>query len=128
MITDYGRDLWGQGDCDPAMPEAVGEVALKQNLLRRITTRRGTLPGSLDKGIDVRDFLHEGLTDAAILGIAARVRREVLDDERIAAATVTGEWNARTRTLALTIAAEGARGPFTLTLAVSAVTVELLRG
>lgn len=113
---------------DPMFTLVSGRVALAQALARRLTTKHGTLEWINDNpeyGHDVREYLGEDVGPRAEFVIASRVQAECLKDERVRAAQVTPTLAAGRLSLAVRIT--DAEGPFRFTLAVSDVSVELLK-
>lgn len=99
-------------------------------MIHRLYTPQGTLlsdPNALT--IDMRIFISKGMTDADIPVIRSRIQACLLDDERVSTADVqiTFNGNASSRRMEVNIRGTGALGPFSLTLSVSSLTVELLR-
>ena len=128
--TDISTPVSDEGllDLDPAFALCTGRVQLAQAIGRRITTRRGTLGwigDDPDYGVDVRDYLGSDADAQTASRIAAMVEAEVLRDERVRACQATATVADGTLTLSLRLA--DADGPFRLVLAVSAVTVDLLK-
>ena len=83
MAIDYGTDLDWDTDMSPIGAMTSGVRLLSQAVFHRITTRRGMLIDAPDEGIDVRDFLSEGLTETQKAAIPALISQEILRDERI---------------------------------------------
>ena len=128
--TDISTPVSDEGllDLDPAMRLATGRTQLAQAIGRRVTTRRGTLAwigDDLDHGIDVRDFLGSDADGQSAFRIAALVQAEVLRDERVRSCDATASVTDGLLTLSLRLTDDD--GPFRLVVAVSAVTIELLR-
>ena len=128
--TDISTPVSAEGllDLDPTFALSTGRAQLAQAIGRRITTRRGTLAwigDDPDWGIDVRDYLGSDADAQTAFRIAAMVEAEVLRDERVRACQATATVADGTLTLSLRLA--DADGPFRLVLAVSAVTVDLLK-
>jgi len=118
----------GVVDLDPAMRLASGRLALAQAIARRVTTRAGLLARIGDDpawGLDVRDYLGADTDDRTAFVIAAEVQAEVMLDERVRGADVSATLAAGVITLTILLA--DSAGPFRFVLAVSAVTVEILR-
>lgn len=123
-------DADGVVDLDPAFGLVSGRLALAQAIARRITTRAGLLARIGDDpayGIDVRESLgaDTDTDDRTAFAIAAEVQAEVMRDERVRGADVSAAL--ADGVVILTILLADAIGPFRLVLAVSAVTVEILR-
>lgn len=132
MADVYGLDvstfpLEGGVDIDPLMPTISGERAAIEGCVRRLMTPRGSLGRSApDYGYDLSSKLGARLSPVTRQRIALDIESELGRDERVFRARVTefsdqgaGSWRIRIRV-------ELATGPFTLTIAASAVTLALL--
>lgn len=145
-MTDFGRDLSCTTDLTPSMAEVEGLEAYRQHQLRMLQTPRGQLYRYPRRGFDLRHQI------ARVQGDTDRVRRgieqELLQDERArdARADVVFTESAkdvpeRFKDLADELLRSGlsldgallaqvttftAVGPFSLTLGVSGVTLQLL--
>lgn len=128
--TTFGSDFSGINDIDPNWSYLANSpttpndesIALTQAIARRLTTPRGGLFYDLNYGTDIRDFISSSIPIAqAISAIEAECRKdERVDDCDVTISVVADEWF-------VTIECKAhASGPFALTLAVSAVSVELL--
>lgn len=127
-MSDLGSDIGGASDLDPLFGVVDGRRALAEAAVRRLSTPRGELAligDSREYGYDVRAQLNDDVGPRALFEIEANVSREVLKDERVESATAKATLAAGRLTIALDLA--DAAGPFKMTLAVSAVTVELLK-
>ncbi len=127
---NYGKSFRCLEDMDPLMSMVSGQELMNQQMVHRLYTPLGTLmsdPNALT--LDAREFISMGFTQADIPIIQSRIQACLLDDERIASANVQVVFNsqATSRTMTIQIQGTGAYGPFSLTLGVSALTVELLR-
>ncbi len=131
MAVDYGRDISATTDLDPLLNDATGEELMLQMCVRRLYCRQGSClsaPNAIT--LDVRDFLNGSLDltkQSATQNIAVQCQNALLGDERILSCTVDATYAFSTKTLTLQIQAVGANGPFSLTLAVNQVTVQLIR-
>ncbi len=128
MSTDLGVDLYCISDLDPAGRTVSGIEALAQALARRLQTPRGALAAigdDRDYGTDLRDYVGEDTGVGATAEIEASVRAECLKDERVRDVDVTAVIRDRALTVSLRVASTA--GVVRLVLAVSAVTVELLK-
>ena len=129
----YGNDLWCAPtstavlDLDPMMLEVSGTQLLQQAVIRRQLTATGSDPSSPNDGIDLRQFVKQGMTAQQVSQVCQQVQQQLILDQRILpSTTVTGDYNSITNTLTLTEVIATSNGPFSLTLAVSAVTVQVL--
>jgi hypothetical protein len=106
------------------------DVVLAEQLLRRLTTDRGTLDFSPDDGIDIRDELRDDMDATDVFQTKQRIENELLKDERVEDVEVTATFlpgaGGEQPTLQLAILVTRATGPFRLVLSVSDLTVELL--
>ncbi len=128
MPTDYGQDLSATTDLDPLLRNVNGIELMSQVCLRRLFTRPGTLLSNpVDNTLDARDFLSKEIRPQDLRSIGGQCASALLGDQRIYSATVTATFVPLTKVLTLNITATGANGPFNLTLAVTAVTIEILR-
>jgi phage baseplate assembly protein W len=125
-MADFGKGISCVPDLGDFFVLKSGHALLGEALARRLSTPRGTLFYAPEYGRDVRIYLSETLTGDALARIAAEVEAEVERDERVtkASATVTAP---TLEQLQIALSLETGEGPFTLVLAVSAVTVEILR-
>ncbi len=101
---------------------------MDQQMLHRLYTPLGTLlsdPNALT--MDAREYISKGVSREDIPIIQSRVQACLLDDERIFVANVQVTFNSTTQKMQVQIQGTGAFGPFSLTLEVSALTVEILR-
>ena len=125
---DYGVDLSATTDLNPLLLEVTGEELMCQVALHRLYGRPGSLLSNpIDNTLDARDFLSNDITPSALPRIAGQCQAALLGDQRIFSASVSASFDPKTGLLLLSIAGTGATGPFNLTLAVSAVTIEILR-
>jgi hypothetical protein len=127
-MTDLGTDVSCVEDLDPTFRLVTGREALAQALARRLSTKSGALAllgDDPDYGDDLRELVGEDLGARALFEIAARAEREALKDERIRSTTATATLAGGV--LVLTLALSDADGPFRLTLAVSEVSVTVLK-
>ena len=128
---NYGTDLAvtpnadGILDINPMLQYASGLSVLVQSLICRQMCVRGSIIDAPNEGIDLRTYVRQGLTQEALGSLPSIVQKELQRDERVKSATVTGSYDTA-NTLTLNEVIETADGPFTLTLAVSAVTVTLI--
>lgn len=128
--TDIATPVSAEGllDLDPAFALVSGRTQLAQACGRRITTLAGSLAWigeSNSYGIHVGNELGGEADGRAAFVIAAKVQDELLKDERVLGADVTATITDGVLTIVARLA--DAAGPFKLTLAVSAVGVDLLR-
>lgn len=127
-MSDLGSDVSCVEDLDGAFRSVSGRLALAQAIARRLSTRNGDLAligDDPDYGSDLRELVGEDVDDRAAFEIAARAEKEALKDERVrtASATVTLAGTSHLLSLALS----DADGPFRLTLAITDVSVSVLK-
>ena len=113
-------------DGDPSLRTVTGRALLVQSLLCRQTTGRGSVIDCPNDCINLCDYVQAGMTSAAILQLFGTLQTELLKDQRVTSAIVTGSYNPQTSVLTINEAIQSSYGPFTLVLGVSSVTVQLL--
>lgn len=129
----YGSDLW----CFDRLFTgrfATGTDLLAQAAYRRLTTARGTVDDGEDGqvyGVDIADFVGRVGDASAVDTLAPLVAAELRKDDRFATveAQASADTNAAGETsivLSIDITPIDAAESFTLSLAVSAVSVEVL--
>jgi len=123
-MADFGTDL-------TALPELRfqlkdGLANLGEALARRLLTPRGGLFYDLTYGLDLRRYLNEVLDEATEYEMRVLVEQELEKDPRVYRATVEAVAKDLKR-IYLNALVETAQGPFRLTVAVSDVSVEVLR-
>jgi hypothetical protein len=121
--TDFGIDLSLTDDLDPRATTVTGTRLVAEAVYRRITCPRGALIDDPDYGIDVRDFLHKGMTTGQRASIPGLVRCEILKDERVSSVEI--DVTTSTTGFTLRIRCTTDEGPFTLTTDVSTAAATL---
>ena len=130
MSNTFGHDLWWQrDDLDPLMRETGGSLVLAQWAVRCITTPVGSLLDDPGFGYDVQQWLNSDVEigNPQVAQIQGGISKALLRDERVLSATVTAVYLAASQMLMLSIVIDGGAGPFTLTVAVTSVSVQLLQ-
>lgn len=128
MAVDYGTDLSCTSDLDPTLRDVTGDDLMAQVVLHRLFCRQGRLLSNpVDNTIDLRDKIAAGIKPGDEATIQGQCASALVGDERIISANVKATFSTFTSTLTLNIKGQGSRGPFNLTIAATAVTVELLR-
>ena len=123
MASEQGYDVAGWLDFSPELHEVHGLEALGHALARRLTTVRGTLWYDLSYGHDVRQYVNAPVQQPGI--IESQVSLECMRDERVVDAEV--DVKSVGEDLEIKIKGVSSVGPFKLTLAVSKLTVQVLR-
>ena len=139
-----GSDLAGVNDLTSTMAEVQGRVALAQSLGRRLITPRGALIYDVNFGYDLNQFVNADVSQADISQIQGYVRQEMLKDQRVISAQVSAQYVGPSQVQAaltaivatpspypvgvivLNIAITDSLGPFTLTVTVDNVSVQLI--
>ena len=132
MSTDFGRDV----SCGPNGLRtgrlSTGVVLLVEAAFRRLTTPRGTLRGGAEEeiyGEDITALVGRLEQRGASVALPGIVRAELLKDERfndVTASLVRTVTPAGAVTYTISVSADTDAGPFTLKLAASEVSAELL--
>jgi hypothetical protein len=129
--TDLARYINADGviDISPSLAQAGGTDVLIQSLVSRQMCVRGSIIDAPNEGIDLRTYLKNGMTQQDLANLPSLVQKELQRDERVLSVLVTGQYDTTTQTLTLIekiVPVNG--GPFTLTLAVTSLTVALING
>ena len=124
-MTDFGSDISCIFDSTPEFSEVSGLRVVAEAIARRHITPRGQLIKDPNYGSDMTRYLNADLSATDIAQISAESEAECVKDERVLAATTIVQVTPQ-GTLLLNITLTTADGPFTLVLAVSDVTVQLL--
>lgn len=98
---------------------------------RRLTTTRGTLIGGEEEqnyGLNLMSLVGKAATPSFAASLPGKIENELMKDPRTesVSATVVSATSGPAVTYTIRIAAKTALGPFTLVLAVSAVSAEIL--
>jgi hypothetical protein len=129
MITDYGTDIWCQTDISPTIIGVGSDDIMPQVICHRLLCDPASLLSAPDEPtINLFSFLSQGIPrdNRGILAIKGSISAAVLADPRVYTAAIDLAWDEATETMRVTVAGTGAVGPFRLTLAVSAVSVQVL--
>jgi hypothetical protein len=126
MADVYGLDLDCIDDLQQTLATTSGRTVLGQRLARMTITPKGRLINNPHWGFGVQLYLNKGVSlDGSILTFIARGLEEAYrQDEAVLGAVVAVSFALGVLTTVATI--QDAAGPFTLTLAVSAVTIQIL--
>lgn len=116
----FGSDLSCTDDIDAAGTELSGDDprCVSQACYRRLTTQRGTVVDDLDYGFDLTELLELGMTRVALSRVPGMVRAELMKDDRVESVLCTVS-NVTSESFDLNISGTCAKGPFTLTVALS---------
>lgn len=129
----YGRDLATQPNADglidltPEMNEVEGLDVLIQRTVRRQVMPKGSDLSSSNDGINLIQYVKAGLTQQQISAVPGVILTELLRDQCILrGTTVTAEFNASTNILTVQEDIISSAGPFSLTLTIDKVSVQVL--
>ena len=125
-MTDYGTDVSTFPDLDPTFGDITGPRSVLECVARRFLTKRGQVEYAPGDGLDVREFLSGGVDNRKLFSLQAKMQAEAEKDERVLSASVSVTVNQERETLTAKLILELAEGPFTLTLEISKVSVEVL--
>ena len=124
--ADFGEDVHTFPTLDPTFAYFSGIPVVVEALARRLITNRGSIPFAPDFGLNLRNYLSLDMLQRDLDNIKAAVELECLKDERVESVTATTQFNQSTEMLSVSIVGIAGAGPFSLTLNVTALTVELL--
>lgn len=116
----FGSDL----DCATDITSTARELAdddplvVSQACYRRLTTPRDGLVDDREYGLDLRTFLHRGLTTAQLRSVEGQIRNEISKDDRVETVSVTVT-QTDVETFSIEIKGETGTAPFSLVLALT---------
>lgn len=116
----------GLPDLDPYFRVVTGRTAVAQALLRRLVTPRGALLGEPTYGLDVRAWVNDTLTAGDLRRLESRVAEELRADERVDDVVAVATFATEVLRIVVRVRVVGLTTPLRLTLAVSAVTAEII--
>lgn len=123
-LDSFGIDLSVEPDLGRVFSLVSEEDCLRQDLLHRFTTPRGSLFYDANYGYDVRQFLGQPLSARDVFRIGAGLTNETRQDDRVLDATTKVTLLSNGFTAAITV--RTAEGPFTFTLQVTPDLVSLV--
>ena len=129
---NYGVDFWigpnatGAMDADPSMRVISGRGLISQSLLCRLSTPRGSVIDCPNACMDLRDYVSAGMMPSQIAALIGLINAEVAKDQRMIQVGSVATFNPTTATLKVTVSGQSSFGPFSLVLAVTSVTVQIL--
>jgi phage baseplate assembly protein W len=127
MATDLGTDVSATDTLDPNFTLVTGTRVVAEACFRRLTTERGSLWYAPDYGTDVREMMLAKMDQRRLDAWRSKIEAEVRKDQRVDTVSASIAFDPRTEIAKVSVAATTAAGPFDLVLAVSGVTVELLK-
>lgn len=128
MAIDTGVDISCYPDYDPLGTLASGNVALCQRLARRYTNPRGAWFWAPNECTDIRAYANETWTNAKSLQCKNDLEREALHEEAVVYVNADVTFNSTTFTLTIHLSgATSTDGPFNYVLAVTSVTLSILK-
>jgi hypothetical protein len=131
MATNYGSDTTCVSDT-PLIDLQISDPqqVIGQRIARRLQTPRGGLAAIGDDpnfGLDIRQYTLARMNPSQLSQAQSQIAAECTKDEEVSAADVTIQFT-NGGPMTVTIQLTSAAGPFTLTLAVSALTTALIFG
>jgi hypothetical protein len=129
-MTFYGSDTYCINDLPLVDTQVTDPVQLiGQRIVRRLSTPRGALALIGDDpnfGYDVRQWINNKAGPGDIALAQAAIESECLKDEQIIGVTASIAFSANTSAMTVTLQLVTGVGPFTLTLNVNQLTVDMV--
>jgi hypothetical protein len=125
-MTDYGTDFACVDDLETTLVMSTGIRVVAEAIARRLQTPTGRLIGDANYGYNLADWCGADVGPRDIDEIQAACSAEAEKDERVRSAQTTATFASDVLTVSL-VAVLITDEVFTLVLAVSAVTVEILQ-
>ncbi len=129
MATDYGTDISGATDLTPTLLNSSGIELLKEVAVRRQYTPLGSLLSApAEITCDLRQFISttQGLSSRDLGVIRSTATSAIKADPRFFSVVIDLDWQPATYTLTMRETIQSSEGPFQLTLAITAVTLQVL--
>lgn len=128
MATDYGLDVYCNGDLRPDMPKVTGRSLLIQRARNGLETAPGSMdwdPLAVGWGYDLRLLVNAKIrTD--LRQEEQRIVNQIERDDEVEKAEVTSVFYQSSGALYLKCRIWDADGPFSLTLSIDELTVQIL--
>lgn len=103
-------------DVEPMLGLMTGARVVAEAVARRLETRRGSLLGHPDEGLDLSMLRSARMTQAQARLLQREIEREVLRDERVSTAEVRVVMTDAAQLLEIEVAGQCGLGPFGLVL------------
>ncbi len=116
-----GRDISAVPDLDETFELQPTSRTLKEALVRRLLTPRGSLAFHPEYGFDLRAYLGIAVDETKLFEIQSGVEAELEADERVDAATVQLSYDSTTMRLTMSAGVETLDGPFEFVMEVFAL-------
>lgn len=133
-MSAYGTDVStyvvtdGTAGLDPRFAEISGERVVLERVARRLETRAGSLPGAPDFGFDLVDLLGKRIESAtAKARLRARIREQILRDPGVLGVSELELEQVSGSQWSLTVRLQLVTGSVRMVLAISDVTLSILR-
>lgn len=111
-MADYGTDISTRNDLDPTFAQISGVSVELESILREFSTPQGALWWATDYGADLRGLLDAALETKDVKALELTIQRRLLKRDRIEKATAKVTFNFSGRSITVSVAIEGADGPF----------------
>lgn len=111
-MTDYGTDISTRGDLDPTFALISGVNVELESILREFSTPQGALWWATEYGADLRALLDSALDTKDVKALELTIQRRLLKRDRVEKATATVTFDFSARSITVSVAIEGADGPF----------------
>lgn len=125
MTIDAGSDISCVDDLADDGRSVSGTTVIAQAVARRWSTPRGRLIDDPNYGFDLTGYLNDDMSPKDLASLQAGAEAEALKDERVSKCTTSAELDAN-GLLTITGLLESSEGPFTLVVAVSSTSLDLL--
>lgn len=123
--SGYGLDVSTFPDLDPTLSVRTGQRMVGEAVARRLLTRRGLLPYAPGDGLDIRDLVAQGFSQASLGTLRSQIEDEAGKDERVRTASASLRFVQGTRTLEVTVKLTTAEGPFVLVLTIGELAADI---
>lgn len=123
---DFGTAISCVGDIASDGRMVTGFAVVGEAIARRWSTPRGRLIAYSNYGFDLTQYVNADMSARDIASLRAAAAAEAEKEETVEKCSVSAELDTLTGILTLTAKVDTAEGPFTLVVAASDVTLDLL--
>lgn len=124
-MADYGTDFAGITDIDPALTVVSGAQGLAEQILRRLTSQRGSMMADPIYGYDLRALVG---SSASVTEVERGIAEQLDEEEGVEDYRIDIAFDHITETLTVDIYVVASEGPFALTETIGGLTASIILG
>lgn len=125
-LPDFGTAISCVSDIASDGRMVTGFMVVGESIARRWSTPRGRLIGYPNYGFDLSQYINADMSARDIAALRSAAAAEAEKEETVERCTVSAELDTVTGILTVTGKVDTAKGPFTLVVEASSVTLDLI--